>query len=357
VVFFLGEIQGKVSWILKKLKNLEILRKSGYIVRIMEQGGRMPEKSPKSVTGKDAWVEIKVQCAPELVDAVSNFLIELGTEGISQEEDVSQKDFEESAPANIPDVLKAYFPERSKWEQKLARLSEYLENLKQIFPEYGKPELAVRHIADQDWGEQWKKYFKPVRIFKNIVIKPTWERYTASGRDIVIEIDPGMAFGTGQHPSTRMCLESIEEILMKERPRGRWRVLDVGTGTGILGIGAAKLGADSVVAVDIDPKAAEIAQQNVNINNVDDRVSVMNIDISNLDGTFDMIVANLTAETISKLSGHLGPMLASGGFLVCSGIIEQRTAMVEEALDLQGLAKQKMLTEKEWVCYIYKKTG
>ncbi|MEN6463776.1 MAG: 50S ribosomal protein L11 methyltransferase [Syntrophaceae bacterium] len=319
----------------------------------------MSEKSTKSSAGpgigKDAWVEIKIQSPPDLVDAISNFLIELGTEGISQEEDVSQKDFEESAPAKIPDVLKAYFPERSKWEQKLSRLSDYLDSLKQIFPEFEKPEFAVRHIADQDWGEQWKKYFKPVRIFKNIVIKPTWERYTASGRDIVIEIDPGMAFGTGQHPSTRMCLESIEEILMKERMTRKWNVLDIGTGTGILSIGAAKLGADRVVAVDIDPKAAEIAQQNVNINHVDDRVSVMNLDIINLDGSFDMIVANLTAETISKLSGHIEPMLAPSGYLVCSGIIEQRAKMVEEALASKNLIQQKVLTEKEWVCYIYKK--
>lgn len=313
------------------------------------------KSSPGAKTGKDAWVEIKIQSPPELVDAISNFLLELGTEGISQEEDVSQKDFEESAPAHIPDVLKAYFPERSKWEQKLSRLSDYLDSLRQIFPEYAKPEFAVRHIADQDWGEQWKKYFKPVRIFKNIVVKPTWERYTSSARDIVIEIDPGMAFGTGQHPSTRMCLESIEEILMTERTTRKWSVLDIGTGTGILSIGAAKLGASRVVAVDIDPKAAEIAQQNVNINHVDDKVSVMNLDIINLDGTFDMIVANLTAETISKLSAHIEPMLARGGYLVCSGIIEQRATMVEEAL--KALDKKKVLTEKEWVCYIYKKTG
>lgn len=321
----------------------------------------MAEKTAKSSIrpgpGKDAWVEIKVQSPPELADAISNFLLELGTQGISQEEDVSQRDFEESAPAHIPDILKAYFPERSKWEQKLSRLSDYLDSLQQIFPEYDKPEFAVRHIADQDWGEQWKKYFKPVRIFKNIVVKPTWERYTSSGRDIVIEIDPGMAFGTGQHPSTRLCLESIEEILMKERTTRKWSVLDIGTGTGILSIGAAKLGASRVVAVDIDPKAAEIAQQNVNINHVDDKVSVMNLDIINLDGSFDMIVANLTAETITKLSGHIEPMLARGGYLVCSGIIEQRAGMVEEALGSQGLAKQKVLTEKEWVCYVYKKTG
>lgn len=319
----------------------------------------MPEKSAKSNPGpgptRDAWVEIKIQSPPELVDAISNFLIELGTEGISQEEDVSEREFEESTPANIPDVLKAYFPERSKWEQKLSRLSDYLDSLKQIFPDLDKAEFAVKHIADQDWGEQWKKYFKPVRIFKNIVIKPTWERYSASGRDIVIEIDPGMAFGTGQHPSTRMCLESLEEILMKERATHRWSVLDIGTGTGILSIGAAKLGAARVVAVDIDPKAAEIARQNVNINHVQDKVSVMNIDIINLDGSFDIIVANLTAETITKLSSHIEPMLAWGGYLVCSGIIKQRAKMVEDALASQDLARQKTLTEKEWVCYIYKK--
>ena len=315
----------------------------------------MPDKAAKKTAGKDDWVEVKIQSPPELVDAISNFLLELGSEGISQEEEIDQKDFNESAPANIPDQLKAYFPERSKWEQKLARLADYLESLHEIFPELAKPEFAVRKFADQDWGEEWKKYFKPVRIFKNIVIKPTWERYSPSGRDIVIEIDPGMAFGTGQHPSTRMCLEALEEVLLKERPNRKSSVLDIGTGTGILSIGAAKLGAYRVVAVDIDPKAAEIAQQNVNINNVEGEVSVMSMDIVNLDGSFDVIVANLTAETIVKLHAHIGQMLARGGHLVCSGIIEQRAHLVEEAMASLALQQEKVLKEKEWVCYTYKK--
>lgn len=313
----------------------------------------MPEKA-----GKDAWIEIKIQTPPELADAISNCLLELGSEGISQEVDLNEidpRDFNEAPETRFSGQLKAYFPERSKWEQKLSRLSDYMDDLHQIFPDMAKPEFAVRKIADQDWGEQWKKYFKPVRIYKNIVIKPTWERYTPSGRDIVIEIDPGMAFGTGQHPSTRMCLEALEEILMKERTARKRSVLDIGTGTGILGIAAAKLGADRVVAVDIDPKAAEIAQENVDINQVKGKVSVMNMDIANLDGSFDIIVANLTAETIIKLRGHIVPMLAAGGYLILSGIIEQRAQLVEEALALNSLSMQKALREKEWVCYVYKK--
>ncbi len=149
-----------------------------------------------------------------------------------------------------------------------------------------KPTFRTEVIHDPDWGEAWKKYFKPLRVSRNIVIKPTWERFAPTGRDIVIEIDPGMAFGTGQHASTRMCLDAIEEILLRDRTFEKWHVLDVGTGTGILGIACAKLDAERVLCVDIDQKATEIARENVLINQVEDRVEIANRDVATVSESF-----------------------------------------------------------------------
>jgi ribosomal protein L11 methyltransferase len=200
-----------------------------------------------------------------------------------------------------------------------------------------------------------EKFFKPIRVSRDIIIKPTWERFSPSGRDIVIEIDPGMAFGTGQHASTRMCLEAIEEILLKERSIRHWRVLDVGTGTGILGIACAKLDAEKVLCVDIDKKAVEIARENVEINEVEERVEVRNCDVTTLADSFNLIVANMTAKILVKLRSHLNRMLVPGGCLVISGIIEQNRPDIEAHFPGEGFTLHRLITEKEWLCYVLKK--
>ena len=192
---------------------------------------------------------------------------------------------------------------------------------------------------------------------RNIVIKPTWERFSPTGRDIVIEIDPGMAFGTGQHPSTRMCLEAIDEILRKERPVEQWRVLDVGTGTGILGIACAKLGAGRVLCVDNDEQATEIARENVRINRVEERVTVAGRDVAELTEPFHLVVANLTAKLLIELYPHLVRLTRPGGYLVISGIIEQNKPEIEARFAGGSFPIHRLITEKEWVCYLLKKAG
>ncbi|MDD5712389.1 MAG: 50S ribosomal protein L11 methyltransferase, partial [Smithellaceae bacterium] len=203
--------------------------------------------------------------------------------------------------------------------------------------------------------EQWKKYFLPLRVSKNIVVKPTWERYTASGHDIVVEIDPGMAFGTGQHPSTRMCIEAVEEIILKGGTDRTWHVLDVGCGTGILGIASAKLGAQKVLCIDIDKKAVEISRENVLINAVQDKVEVRETDLAQVKGSFDLIVANLTSKILIKLRPRLLELLKKDGFLVVSGIIEQNADDMARHFYATDLLPEKSITEKEWICYIFRK--
>ncbi|MDD2672133.1 MAG: 50S ribosomal protein L11 methyltransferase [Syntrophales bacterium] len=318
----------------------------------------MPNGTEKS--GKEAWIEIAITSPPELIEGLANFITELGATGTFQEEDADQPGGAELSVFAPPlrEELKAYLPADSPWKEKLDRLKTYIENLVDLFPDLKQPDFTVKTLSDPDWGEQWKKYFKPLRIHKNIVIKPTWERYTATGRDIVIEIDPGMAFGTGQHSSTRMCLEALEEILLKDRTIRNWRVLDVGTGTGILSICCAKMGAAKITAVDIDPQAVEIARKNIAINQVGDRVEVVKSDISKYKaGGFDLIVANLNAEPLIKLRSHLISLMEKKGYLIISGIIEKSVDAIEKKFLKPPLSVQNVLRDKEWVCYVLRQKG
>ncbi len=311
----------------------------------------MPEKSKR-----DEWIKITVSSPPGLVDPISNFITEIGAQGVFQE--ASEPDIPNGfAKSTGREELMAYLPSDTATETRIASLKAYIDSLSEVFPKLAKPDLAIETIADPNWEEQWKKYFKPLRISKNIIVKPTWERYTPTGRDIIVEIDPGMAFGTGQHPSTRMCMEAIEGILLKDRSFQKWRVLDVGTGTGILGISCAKLGAQKVVCLDIDPKAVEIAYKNIAINGVEDRINIFNKDVSMYDDIFNLIVANLTAKTLITLRDHLVSMIETGGYLVLSGIIDQDRKVVEEYFLTDDISLHSIITEKEWVCYLLKKTA
>jgi len=301
----------------------------------------------------EKWLKIEITAPVELIDALSNFLEETGAQGVFSESLLppGANDFPE--PGDI-EVIQAFFPADIRSEKRIYTVRKYLKSLEEIFPDISAPLLSSEIIADPDWGEQWKKYFKPIRVCKNIVVKPTWERYTPASRDIVVEIDPGMAFGTGQHASTRMCMEAIEDIILKDRSIQQWKVLDVGCGTGILGITAAKMGAEDVVCVDNDPKATEIAAQNAVINAVDDRIRICNEDAAQISQPCNLIIANLTAKLLLKLHTHLVRLLLPGGYLIISGIIEQDVPAIEEHFIVAPLVVHNKLTEKEWVCYVLK---
>jgi ribosomal protein L11 methyltransferase len=316
----------------------------------------MPEEPGKAEEKKEEWLMIELFTPTELSDAMINFLTEIGAQGAFQEspELQSPHDFPETA---LKETLKAFLPCDVNLEQRLAKLRTYLDSVADIFPELEKPGFRTEVVRDPDWGEAWKKYFKPLRVSRNFVIKPTWERFTQKHGDIVIEIDPGMAFGTGQHASTRMCLEAIEAIFIEERTFEKSCVLDVGTGTGILGIACAKLGAKRVLCVDKDPLATKIAQENVLVNRVEDRVTVAHRDIATFAEPFPLIVANLTAKILSKLCPHLVRLVSPGGLLVISGIIEQNRPDIEARFLGSSFTLHRLITEKEWVCYVLKKVG
>ena len=310
----------------------------------------MAKKEPEK------WLKMEIAAPAELMDALGNFLTETGAQGVFQETLEPQVAGDFPAATDI-ETIQAYFPQDLRAEKRILAVQKYLDSLKEIFPACKDLSLKTEDIADPDWGEQWKKYFKPIRVSSNIIVKPTWERYSPSSRDIVIEIDPGMAFGTGQHASTRMCLQAIEDIIMKDRSIKSWKVLDVGCGTGILGITAAKLGAEDVIGVDIDKKAVEIARENAAINHVDECVKILNRDVTSINEPRNLIIANLTAKLLLELRRHLTQLLVEDGYMIISGIIEQDTSSIEENFSTAAFTRSKVITEKEWVCYVLKKTA
>jgi len=304
---------------------------------------------------KEKWIEITVLTPPELVDALSNFLGELGADGVFQEAEIKESFTNLKAPAR--EEIKAWLPWSRNVKERTTRIEAYIDSLSALFPRMEKPRFSTKTIIDPDWAEQWKKYFKPLRVSNNIIIKPTWERYSPAGRDIVIDIDPGMAFGTGQHASTTMCIMAIEDILLKDSGREGYDVLDVGTGTGILAICAAKLGARAVTGIDIDPKAVEIAGKNIVINGVEDRVEILNRDIALCTGSFDLIVANLISGALINLHSHLISLTKPGGYIIASGITERDAKDVEKIFCNRETVLHETRSEDEWVCYTFKKTG
>ena len=309
----------------------------------------MAEKEP----GK--WLKIEISAPAELMDALGNFLTETGAQGVYQESATPEHTVGDFPEPLIEEIIKAYFPQDVRSEKKIISIQKYLDSLQEIFPDLQKPSLKTEIISDPDWGEQWKKFFKPIRVCNNIIVKPTWERYAPSSRDIVIEIDPGMAFGTGQHASTRMCMEAIEDIIMKDRSIKAWKVLDVGCGTGILGITAAKMGAQDVICVDIDKKAVEIAGENAAINNVKPSLRILNKNAAAINEPRNLIIANLTSNLLLNLRLHLVELLLPEGYMIISGIIEQDAKNIEEQFSADPLTLHRMITEKEWVCYVLKK--
>lgn len=258
----------------------------------------------------------------------------------------------------IPDVpegmirVKTYLAIDDMLEDRLAALQEEL-SARERSEEWPAHAWTMTDLHEDDWAHAWKAFFKPEKVGRRVVIRPTWEAYVASDDDLVISIDPGMAFGTGTHPTTVMCIRALEDYVHSEA-----RVLDVGTGSGVLSIAAALLGAKKVLAVDNDPVAVATAQENAALNQVDGIVEVRRNDLlAGLEEQADILVANIIADVIIRLAPQAGAVLAPEGIMIASGIIQNRLDDVVEAMTENGFTIEELISHGEWAALVARKAG
>ena len=309
------------------------------------------------------WAEVSVDTSHEATDLVSEILQELGAAGVVIEDPALLNEYIRSGLWDYTDLkeseetevvrVKAYWALDEELEGKLQNLSERLASLAQHGIDKGAGAVSWRAVADEDWAETWKEFFHTEKVGARTVIKPTWEEYEAKAGEIVVELDPGAAFGTGQHATTSLCIRALEDLV-----RPGMTVFDVGTGSGVLAIVAAKLGAKRVEAVDFDPVAVRVARENVRQNGAEDVVRTERSDLlKSVAGEADLIIANIIADIIVRLFGEVKGSLAAGGTMLLSGIIEDRLADVVEAAGQHGFSVEKIEQEKGWAAVVVKGGG
>jgi ribosomal protein L11 methyltransferase len=298
-----------------------------------------------------AWLELAVEADPEAVEAVSEILGRVATGGTTVEPafDLVDEGLGARVDQGRPAVVRGYVPagDPSAAEAAVAATSAALGHL-QAFGLRPIGELRTRVVHEADWAEAWKAYFPVLRVGRRLVIRPTWRRHRMAPDDVVIALDPGMAFGTGLHPTTRLCLAALEPLAEDGR-LGASRVLDVGCGSGILAIAALKLGAASALGVDIDPIAVESTASNARRNRVARRLRVRPGSLPTTDGPFDVVLANLVAGVLVPLSEPLRDELRPGGTLLASGIFSDREAEVRTAFEAAGLVVSGRSADGDWV--------
>lgn len=307
------------------------------------------------------WTEISIQTSHEATDIVAEIFHELGASGVVIEDPelVNQYiasgvwDYTDILPAAETEIVtvKAYLPVDDELEKKLRELEVRIEGLDKHNIDKGRGAISYSEIRDEDWSNCWKEFFHPEKVGDLIVIKPSWEEYEGALNDIVVELDPGMAFGTGTHPTTAMCIRELEGLV-----KGGMKVFDVGTGSGVLSIVAAKLGAGAVEAVDFDAVAVKTAAENVALNHVENVVKTAQSDLlQNVSGKADIIIANIIADIIIRLLKDVKDYLKKDGVMIASGIIAERTADVTEAVLANGLLVDKVIEEKDWVAMVIRR--
>lgn len=303
---------------------------------------------------KDIWIELSIFIdggldtredpnLEQLIDILTEFIVSRLGRGVIVEDDV---------------VIKAYCTSEEIVVGFVEELMRFLNSLSERHGGYIDFRVDSRPIHTEDWSEGWKAHFKPIKIGRSLVIKPTWEEYVPEEGEIVVEIDPGQAFGTGTHATTRLCLELLEEYI--KRGDGIRSALDCGTGTGILGITCAKLGVREVLMVDIDPVAAEVARKNCRLNHVHQYCSVTTTPIWEIEETFDLVLANLDKGTLLLLAQDITRVISRGGVLVVSGILEEQGEAIERRFVSLGLTKEAVRKDREdpeWIAISFRKSG
>lgn len=304
------------------------------------------------------WSEISIQTSHEATEAVANIFHDLGASGVVIEDPELINTYRRSGSwdyCDIPEELetevvtiKAYLPVDEFLDDKLRVFEERFNSLKEHDLDKGRGCIHCQEVQEEDWASSWKEFFHPVRVSEHIVIKPSWEDYLPAEDDIIIELDPGMAFGTGTHHTTSMCIRALEDVI-----KPGYTVFDVGTGSGILSVAAAKLGAALVHAIDLDSVAVRVATENVTFNKVVDTVTITQGDLlTGVTGKADVIVANIIADIIIKMLPDVRSRLTNTGVFITSGIISERLSDVTQALLENEFVIDKVIEEGGWVAIV-----
>ncbi|MED3688489.1 50S ribosomal protein L11 methyltransferase [Peribacillus butanolivorans] len=309
------------------------------------------------------WSEFAIHTTNEAVEPVSNILHEAGASGVVIEDPLELVKERENVfgeiyhlnPADYPDegvLIKAYLPVNSFLGETVDAIKESINNLLLFDIDLGKNVVSISEVNEEEWATAWKKYYNPVKISERFTIVPTWEDYApVSSDELIIELDPGMAFGTGTHPTTVMCIQALERTVQPGD-----LVVDVGTGSGVLSIAAALLEAKQVQSLDLDDVAVQSAKQNVELNNVQDRVSVSQGNL--LDGVneqADVVVANILAEVIMRFTDDVAKVVKPGGYFIASGIIQPKKQDVKDAIIASGFTVEETILMEDWVAIIAKR--
>lgn len=302
------------------------------------------------------WKSFTVETRREAVDAVTQYFLAHGSLGMAYDERLFPPDGDPADPLPPPEEvtkLTAYFP----WDADLHDLKrsflEFLPVLAESFGPGAGSFVSASEITDFGWAEKWKEHFKPGRVGKRLVVKPSWEPYECAPGEVAVTIDPGQAFGTGTHETTRMCLQFVEEAFELDPPPSS--VLDIGTGTGILGICAALLGASRVLGIDTDPKAAEVARENAAANGVADRFESTFLPLSTVEGKFDLVLANIIAEILIDMKREILDRCAPGGLMVLSGILTEKSGWVTDEYRIEGARLLGRRTDGQWAALLFRR--
>ncbi|MEN2465026.1 50S ribosomal protein L11 methyltransferase [Ornithinibacillus sp. FSL M8-0202] len=309
------------------------------------------------------WSEICIHTTNEAIEPISNILHDLGASGVVIEDPLDliiEKDtmygeiFELDAN-DYPEegvYIKAYLPTNSSLGETVDAIKLAVNNLRTFDIDLGENQITLSEVDEEDWSTAWKKYYKPVHISDKITITPTWEEYTPKSKEeIVIELDPGMAFGTGTHPTTILSIRALEKYL-----KGDETVIDVGCGSGVLSIASAFLGAKEIYAYDLDEIAVTSTTMNAKVNQVDQLIHTkQNNLLQDVHMKVDVIVSNILAEIIVRFIKEAWDNLIQGGYFITSGIIQAKKEMVLEQLEDQGFEIIEINELEDWVSVVAKK--
>ena len=307
----------------------------------------------------NTWQELTITVSREAEEAVSNILIDLGSQGVAIDDSADY--LGEAGPFGevLPQVkqlntvaITAYYPETVNLEMIRQEVKERLTQLRDFGLEIGETQLTTQQLAEEDWADNWKKYFEPARITHDLTIVPSWTDYEAGPSEKVIKLDPGMAFGTGTHPTTKMSLFALEQVL-----RSGEIVLDVGTGSGVLSIASSLLGTKEIFAYDLDDVAVRVAQENIALNAGTENIHVAAGDLlKGVDIEADVIVANILADILVNLTDDAYRLLKDEGYLIMSGIISEKWNLVRESAEVAGFFLETHMIQGEWNACVFKKT-